>query len=81
VPQFANPDFATPSLPLARAEWHPTLVKGILDRVARNAHRIEMKGGSMRNESREGAPQSFARITVEVDQNGKKDQADVRSAD
>jgi DNA replication protein DnaC len=41
----------TSQLPVAN--WHeqigdPTLADGILDRVVHNAHRIEMRGDSMR---------------------------------
>ena len=41
----------TSQLPVAR--WHeqigdPTLADGILDRLVHNAHRIEMRGDSMR---------------------------------
>lgn len=41
----------TSQLPVSR--WHeeigdPTLADGILDRLVRNAHRIEMRGDSMR---------------------------------
>ena len=41
----------TSQLPVSR--WHeqigdPTLADGILDRLVHNAHRIEMKGESMR---------------------------------
>ena len=41
----------TPQLPVSR--WHeqigdPTLADGILDRLVHNAHRIEMRGDSMR---------------------------------
>jgi DNA replication protein DnaC len=41
----------TSQLPVSR--WHeqighPTLADGILDRLVHNAHRIEMKGDSMR---------------------------------
>jgi hypothetical protein len=43
-----HPDFAT-----AGIAWHehvgdPTLTDGILDRLVNNAHRIEMRGDSMR---------------------------------
>lgn len=64
----------TSQLPVSR--WHeqigdPPLADGMLDRLVHNAHRIDMKGDSMRNlrESRRA-----------VDQNRKKDQANVRSA-
>jgi DNA replication protein DnaC len=41
----------TPQLPASR--WHeqisdPTIVDGIVDRLVHNAHRIEMRGESMR---------------------------------
>jgi DNA replication protein DnaC len=44
----------TSQLPVSR--WHeqigdPTLADGILDRLVHNAHRIEMKGDSMRKNS------------------------------
>jgi DNA replication protein DnaC len=44
----------TSQLPVAR--WHeqigdPTLADGILDRLVHNAHRIEMRGDSMRKKS------------------------------
>jgi DNA replication protein DnaC len=43
-------------LPVSR--WHeqigdPTLADGMLDRLVHNAHRIEMRGDSMRKGSRE----------------------------
>ena len=34
--------------PIARKPGDPTLADGILDRLVHNAHRIEMKGDSMR---------------------------------
>jgi DNA replication protein DnaC len=42
-----------PDLPLPVSRWHeqigdPTLADGILDRLVHNAHRIEMRGDSMR---------------------------------
>jgi hypothetical protein len=45
----------TSQLPISR--WHeqigdPTLADGILDRLVHNAHRIEMKGESMRKRSK-----------------------------
>ena len=47
------PDYRSglPQLPVSR--WHeqigdPTLADGILDRLVHNAHRIEMRGDSMR---------------------------------
>jgi len=45
---FHGPNFAT-----AVSRWHeqigdPTLADGILDRLVHNAHRIEMRGDSMR---------------------------------
>jgi DNA replication protein DnaC len=48
----------TSQLPVAR--WHeqigdPTVADGILDRVVHNAHRIEMKGDSMRKKRGGGA--------------------------
>jgi DNA replication protein DnaC len=46
-----RPSDLTSQLPVSR--WHeqigdPTLADGILDRLVHNAHRIEMKGDSMR---------------------------------
>jgi len=46
---------------LARLSWHeqigdPTLADGILDRLVHNAHRIEMKGDSMRKSRPKGNP-------------------------
>jgi len=48
----------TSQLPVAR--WHeqvgdPTVADGILDRLVHNAHRIEMKGDSMRKKRAGGA--------------------------
>ena len=48
----------TSQLPVAR--WHeqvgdPTVADGILDRLVHNAHRIEMKGDSMRKKRGGGA--------------------------
>jgi hypothetical protein len=45
-----TPRILTSQLPVSR--WHeqigdPTLADGILDRLAHNAHRIEMRGDSM----------------------------------
>ena len=45
----------TSQLPISR--WHeqigdPTLADGILDRLVHNAHRIEMKGDSMRKRAK-----------------------------
>ena len=45
----------TSQLPVAR--WHeqigdPTLADGILDRLVHNAHRIEMRGDSIRKQKR-----------------------------
>jgi len=47
----ATPTTLTSQLPVAR--WHeqigdPTAADGILDRLVHNAHRIEMRGESMR---------------------------------
>ena len=48
----------TSQLPVSR--WHeqigdPTLADGILDRLVHNAHRIEMRGESMRKQRGEKA--------------------------
>jgi DNA replication protein DnaC len=49
----------TSQLPVSR--WHeqigdPTLADGILDRLLHNAHRIEMKGHSMRKSRTKASP-------------------------
>ena len=49
----------TSQVPLAR--WHeqigdPTLADGIFDRLVHNAHRIEMKGDSMRKSRTKANP-------------------------
>jgi DNA replication protein DnaC len=49
----------TSQLPVSR--WHeqigdPTLADGILDRLVHNAHRIEMKGDSMRKSRTKANP-------------------------
>ena len=49
----------TSQLPVSR--WHkqigdPTLADGILDRLVHNAHRIEMRGDSMRKSRRKVNP-------------------------
>ena len=49
----------TSQLPVAR--WHekigdPTLADGILDRLVHNAHRIEMRGDSMRKSRGKPSP-------------------------
>ena len=51
----------TSQLPVSR--WHeqigdPTLADGILDRLVHNAHRIEMKGDSMRKNRPKTNPQA-----------------------
>ena len=54
-PRKALPDFAMVHQQLQKphARWHeqigdPTVADGILDRLVHNAHRIEMRGDSMR---------------------------------
>ena len=51
----------TSQLPVAR--WHeqigdPTVADGILDRLVHNAHRIEMRGDSMRKKRGGSQPAS-----------------------
>ena len=53
----------TSQLPVTR--WHeqildPTVADGILDRLVHNAHRIEMRGDSMRKNRGKQANPSFA---------------------
>jgi DNA replication protein DnaC len=43
-----DPDLATACQSLAREIGDPTVADGILDRLVHNAHRIEMRGDSMR---------------------------------
>ena len=46
---FDDPDITTAGLALARTDRRSyTLADGILDRLVHNAHRIEMRGDSMR---------------------------------
>jgi IstB-like ATP binding protein len=64
----------TSQLPVSR--WHeqigdPTIADGILDRLVHNAHRIEMRGESMRkkrnpppDENKEGTKVSFGKMSV-----------------
>ena len=55
----------TSQLPVAR--WHeqigdPTSADGILDRLVHNAHRIEMKGDSMRKKKKRGAATALEQL-------------------
>jgi len=43
------PYIAVAGFALARADQRSTIADGILDRLVHNAHRIEMRGESMRN--------------------------------
>src|SRR5690349_10295410 len=56
----ARSTILTSQLPVSR--WHeqigdPPLADGILDRLVHNAHRIEMRGDSMRKNRPKGTPQ------------------------
>jgi hypothetical protein len=58
-----TPTILTSQLPVSR--WHeqigdPTLADGMLDRLVHHAHRIEMKGDSMRK----SRPKGEQRVTV-----------------
>jgi hypothetical protein len=50
-----DPDLATAGFSMARTDSDPTLADGILDRLAHNAHRIEMRGDSMRKNRKGGS--------------------------
>ena len=57
----------TSQLPISR--WHeqigdPTLADGILDRLVHNAHRIEMKGDSMRKRGNRSADSALRGLSV-----------------
>src|SRR5215469_2583712 len=65
----------TSQMPVSR--WHeqiddPTLADGILDRLMHNAHRIEMKGGSMRESRGTHNPKPIGR---RFDQHSATDRA------
>src|SRR5438445_13683542 len=71
----------TSQLPVAR--WHeqigdPTVADGILDRLVHNAHRIEMKGDSMRRK-RGGGGSSGRRLTPPGPLHCRGGEADRRS--
>jgi hypothetical protein len=45
---IADPDFADAGCEIARANQRPTIEEGILDRILHHAHRIALRGESLR---------------------------------